>query len=645
MLRLGFVSAAALATAVLLSMPAWGQFQEPTKEELQMTSDPKAPGAKAVYLSLDDDQDNSTNTRIYYERIKILSEKGKELATQRFTHDPDTKFEVTGRTIHSDGTVIPLTEKAADLVEIKTKDLQINSLAFTLPSAEVGSILEFRVKFKFDRYAPFPTWMIEQAEFVHKAHYSLKMVNGGYFGVSYASRLGKDVKVLDDKKGNFTLDINDIAALPDDDWMPPLNTVKWKVSFFYTRFNTGKEYWDAAGKMWAEFVREFTNPTGTLKKAVEGMVAPGDTETVKAQKIYAAVMKLENTDFTREKTKIERKKEKIKDIHNAQDVWRDQSGNGDEIALLFVGLSRAAGLNVVPMKVVDRSRALFDEGFLNGAQMDDYIAVGQFDGKEVFLDPGERMCPFGVLHWKHSLATGFRVSDKTALIARTPSPNYKASTITRFADLNVDSSGALTGSVRVVMQGQEALYWRQVALENDEDEVKKRFNEWIGEFLPEGVQADFHHFLGMDEYETNLMANVTLSGNLGTATGKHFFLPGLFFQSKSKHPFVAQDKRTIPVDVHYARTEQDDVTYHLPAGYAMEGDSKPNSIYWPDHAKLTIAMSAGNGGVQVTRTLVYNYTILGPSEYGNLHDFYQKVAAADQQQITLAKTVAATGGN
>jgi hypothetical protein len=310
-----------------------------------------------------------------------------------------------------------------------------------------------------------------------------------------------------------------------------------------------------------------------------------------------------------------------------------------------VGLSRAAGLNVVPMKVVDRSRALFDEGLLSGAQLDDYIAVGQLDGKEVFLDPGERMCPFGTLHWKHALAMGLRVSDKTAIIARTPSPNYKASTITRFASLNVDSSGTLTGSVRVMMQGQEALYWRQIALENDEDEVKKRFNEWISEVLPEGVQADFHHFLGMDEYETNLMANVTLSGNLGTATGKHFFLPGLFFQSKSKHPFVAQDKRTIPVDVHYARTEQDDVTYHLPAGYAMEGDSKPNSIYWPDHAKLTIAMSAGNGGVQVTRTLVYNYTILGPSEYGNLHDFYQKVAAADQQQITLAKTVAATGGN
>lgn len=644
MLRLEVVSAAALATSVLLSIPAMGQFQEPTKEELQMTSDPKAPASKAVYLSLADDQDNSSSTRTYYERIKILSEKGKELATQRFTHDPGTKFEVEGRTIHADGTVIRMAEKPADLVEFKTKDVQINSLAFTLPSAEVGSILEFRVKFKYEGYAPFPTWMVEQAEFVHKAHYSLKVAQGGYFGVTYSARLGRDVKVLDDKKGNFTLDITNVAALPDEDWMPPLNTLKWRVSFFYTPFTSYKEYWDAAGKMWAEFARDFTKPTGTLKKAVAGMVAPGDTETVKARKIYAAVMKLENTDFTREKTKVERKKEKIKDIHNAQDVWRDQSGNGDEIALLYVGLSRAAGLNVVPMKVVDRSRALFDEGFLSGAQMDDYIAVAQLDGKEVFLDPGERMCPFGTLHWKHALATGFRMSDKAAMIAQTPSPTYKESTITRIADLKVESSGAMTGSVRVVMQGQESLYWRQIAIANDEDEVKKRFNEWMGGFLPEGVQADFDHFLGLDEYETNLVANVKVSGELGTATGKHFFLPGLFFEVKSKHPFVAQDKRTIPVDVHYARSERDDVTYHLPAGYAIEGDSKPNSIYWPDHAKLTIALSTGNGAVEVIRNLVYNYTVLGPTDYGTLHDFYQKVAAADQQQITLAKSVAATGG-
>ena len=292
---------------------------------------------------------------------------------------------------------------------------------------------------------------------------------------------------------------------------------------------------------------------------------------------------------------------------------------------------------------MDRSRALFDEGYLNIKQLDDYIAVAELDGKEVFLDPGQKMCPFGSLHWKNTLTKGFRLQDKSAAFAETPSLSYKASTITRVADLTVDGSGALQGTVRVVLQGQESLRWRQIALEEDEDEVKRRFNEQMAGFLPEGVRGDFDHFLGLTDYETNLMANVRVSGNVGTMTGKHLFLPGLFFEARSKHPFVAQDKRTMPVDMLYALTEPDDVSYHLPDGYALEVNPKPKTILWPDHAKLTITMKAGKGEIQVTRSLVYNFTILDPEEYGTLHDFYQKVASADQEQITLAKGAPARG--
>jgi hypothetical protein len=72
--------------------------------------------------------------------------------------------------------------------------------------------------------------------------------------------------------------------------------------------------------------------------------------------------------------------------------------------------------------------------------------------------------------------------------------------------------------------------------------------------FPDGVQADFDHFLGLDDYTSNLVGIVRVTGNIGTATGKRFFLPGLFFESRAKHPFVAQDKRATPVDVRYAET-------------------------------------------------------------------------------------------
>jgi hypothetical protein len=120
-------------------------------------------------------------------------------------------------------------------------------------------------------------------------------------------------------------------------------------------------------------------------------------------------------------------------------------------------------------------------------------------------------------------------------------------------------------------------------------------------------------------------------------------LPGLFFESRAKHPFVAQDKRSTPIDVHYPRMEEDDVTYHLPPGFTVESMPQDANTAWPEHALLNIHSSAEDGSVTVFRTLAYNFTLLDPKNYPNLHDFYQKVATADQQQLVLTRAPVAKG--
>jgi len=459
----------------------------------------------------------------------------------------------------------------------------------------------------------------------------------------YSTYVGSKAKVVQDKRDVFSLDIADVPPEPDDDWLPPLNTLRWRVEFYFTLFNTADAFWEDAEKNWATWVQDFTKPTGKIKDAVAGIVAANDTEDTKAEKIYAAVMKLENTAFTRQKSKAERKKEKLKDIHKAEDVWKQQAGSDDEIALLYVALARAAGLKVWPMRVVDRNRALLDKSYLSTYQMDDYIVVVELGGKKIYLDPGQKMCPYGSLHWKHTWASGFLLSEKGAVFDTTPGITFKASTLKRVADLNIDGEGDVKGTVRFVMTGPEALAWRQLALQNDEEEVKKEFNESMRPYLPEGVEPDFDHFLSLEDYSTNLIGIVNVSGNLGAATGKHLFLPGLFFESRANHPFVAEDKRTISVDVHYPLMEQDEVTYHLPPGFTMEGTPKDTLTPWPDHAVLKIHFSAGDGAVTAVRTLAYNFTLLDPNEYPNLHDFYLKVATADQQQLVLTRSPVAKG--
>ena len=632
------------------------QFQAPTKEELEMTSDPKAPGADAVYLYREERTDDSLHYHSDYVRIKVLTEKGKELATVRTPYE-HRNFKVTdiqGRTIHSDGTVIPLNTKPSDLTDVKTKDLQINTMVFTLPNVEVGSILEYRLQIRYeDDMVSSPTWEVQQKYYVHKAHYffqptpRLEYITNSHGDAANRLMYGvvgpKESKVISDASGRYTYDISDVPPFPNDDWMPPLNSIHWRVEFYYTAYSSGGEFWQKEGKRWAKETDHFANPSKGLKEAVSKIVSPADTDEQKARKLYEEVMKLENTDFTREKSSAERKAEKLKQIKDAEDVLNQKSGSSDNLALLFVALARAAGLHVYPMQVVNRNRALFDPNYLSLSQLDDYIAVVNINGKDVMLDPGEKMCPFGILHWKHSYAAGLRLTDSGPVAANTPANPYTASTANRVADLAIDPAGNVKGTTRFVLTGQDALHWRQIALTNDEAEVKKQFIESIRADLPDGVQADFGHFLGLDDYNSNLLVVVNVSGSLGTATGKHFFLPEQFFEAHAKHPFVAQDKRTTPIDVHYPRMETDTVTYHLPSEIAVEIPPQPGAISWPDHAILKVTAGAKGNDVTIGRAAAFNFTLLPAQEYSNLHDFYQKVAAADQQQLVLTRSLTAKG--
>jgi hypothetical protein len=288
--------------AVSFPVFAFAQFQPPTDEELKMTSDPKAPGANAVYLYREETTDDVIHFHTYYERIKVLTEKGKELATVRIPYEHG-QFKVNGikgRTIHADGTIVPLTAKPTDLVDVKNAAYQVNTMVFTLPSVEVGSILEYHLELNYDdNMVSSPTWRIQQPYFVHKAHYAFRTAKMGasryitngrgqvLSELAFAAVSIPVEKVAHDAAGNYSVDLTDIPPTPTEDWMPPLNAINQRIEFYYTYAHTGSEFWESEGKRWAKETGRFTNPNGQVKKTVEGIVVPSDSEEQKARKIVS----------------------------------------------------------------------------------------------------------------------------------------------------------------------------------------------------------------------------------------------------------------------------------------------------------------------------------------------------------------------
>jgi hypothetical protein len=112
-------------------------------------------------------------------------------------------------------------------------------------------------------------------------------------------------------------------------------------------------------------------------------------------------------------------------------------------------------------------------------------------------------------------------------------------------------------------------------------------------------------------------------------------LPGLFFETRAHVPFVHEDKRLEPVDMHYADRVTDDVTYHLPAGVAVEGAPQDASVSWQGHAMFVLKSNASSNQIEIVNSLARGFTFAKPEEYQDLRGFYQKVDAAEQSQLVL----------
>jgi hypothetical protein len=638
-----------LALVAVFALPAsmLGQFQKPTDEELKMTADPKYPGASAIYLNVVHLADNPHHFESFYARIKILSEKGASLGTVELPYVKDEAQRevagIQGRTIHPDGTIVPLVGKPSDLLVAKQGDAKLGRKVFNLPSIQVGSIIEYYYQLRYgDEWYLSPTWQVQRDYPVRKAHYMFTPFQGND-SLSLWSILPVGTTVNKDALGRFSLDMNDIPPAPDEEWMPPIANSLYRVEFYFRDSSDADAFWRTAGNNWSHLVDQFCDPSKSLRETVNGLLAPSDTELDKARKLYKAVQQLDNSDYSREKSDAERKSLKLKEVKRAEDVWTQKSGTSTEIALLYLSMLRAAGLSAYAMRVVDRDRGMFTLNYMNFSQLDDTFVILSTGGQEVLLDPGERMCPFQTVSWRHSSASGVRQVAGGSAVATSPAQAYTANAIQRVAEITLDPHGAFDADIRINLTGQEALYWRQKALKNDEAEVKKQFDSWIAGTVPEGVEAHIDHFNGLDDPDSNLAAVVKAHGTVGTATAKRLLLPALFFETRGSHPFAEQEKRLTPVDMHYGETISDDVTYRLPPGLEAEGTSEPVKVPWQGHAVLIIKSKADPGKLTVNRTLARAFTFASSTDYPALRDFYQRVAAADQQQLVLHATEAPKG--
>jgi hypothetical protein len=669
------VSKAAVSLAFLTALATpngWSQqWTAPTPEELSMTSIPEVPGAPAVYLFKEELADDAVHSQNFYFRIKILTEGGKDYANVElpFTSgESGLKVEsITGRTIHADGTIIPFTGKPYEKTVETMQDYKVKVKVFSLPAAEVGSILEYRYAMRSDDHIFYhPDWKIQTELFTRKAHYmwrptdqQLSVEDGKQVSstVAWTPLLPKGAEIKQTKlmatRGRdggsvqLDLDVHDIPPIPKEQFMPPMQSLSYKVLFYYTAYRSSQEFWNAEGKRWAKMQNKFAGPGPAASDAVKTLTAGATTQDQKLRKIYAAVMQIENTDFTRARSTAEERADGLKDIKSADDVWTRKRGNGDQITALFIGMARAAGMKAYAMGIANRGERFFLPAYLSMGQLDDDIAIVNVDGKEVYFDPGQRYCPYGRLSWVHSYSGGLRETDAGVELGNTPALVYTDDHVSRIADLKIDDEGVASGTIRMSYTGDSALAWRHRALRSDDTALRQELRVALEHMMPGGMEIKVKEIENLTDPEKELKVAYEVKGPIGSATGKRLLLAANLFEANSK-PKFPEATRDLAIDMRYPNITQDAVRFTLPASLAIESAPTATATEMKGAALFNTKVTMAGTSITLYRNITVGRTMFPADSYNDLRNFFGKVEAKDQETLVLTRegtAKSASGGN
>jgi len=615
-----------------------------SQDELKMTSVPEAPGAPAVILYRQVDRDDSAKTgnEQDYVRIKILTEEGRKYADVEIPYfrEQGNIVALRARTIRPDGSIAMFEGKAYDKTIAKARNVKYLAKTFTLPDVQVGSIIEYRyTEDMVENYVYNSHWILSDELFTKQAKFSLRPNKD--FALRWSWPIGLPPGVQPPKQEPSTklvrMDASNIPAFQIEDYMPPANELKYRVTFEYSESTAESDpakFWKQEGKTLNSQVESFLGKKKELEQAASQMVSPSDAPEVKAQKIYARVQQLRNTSFAVEKTNQEQKREQAKAIKTAADLLRAGGGDGRDITWTYLGLVRAAGIEAYPVWVSSRDVYFFNAKAMSINELNANVVLVKLNGKDVYCDPGTAFAPFGLLPWNETGTIGLRLDKDGGAFVQTGLPESADSVVERKADLKMSEDGTLSGKVTMTFSGLEALRRRIEERNEDEAERKQYMEDQLREFVPVGIEVELTNKPDWNNSSPTLTAEYNLKvPGWATAAGHRALVPVGIFSATEKQLFTHRD-RVHPIYFQFPCQRKDDVTIELPLSWKVT-TIPPSKLQDSKAVVYDLKITNENGVLHMTRLLRNDLLVIEQKQYPSLQGFFQIVRTGDEQAIVV----------
>ncbi len=607
-----------------------------------------------------DDRGQLVLFRSHYVRVKVFTERGRESQSTVDLHQVGKGQirDLKARTIKRDGTIIPLEkDQVFEREVLRASGLRIRKHSFSLPSVEVGDIIEYQwTQYHDNELADYLELEVERDLPTWKLIYQVKPIDWGKYGLRY---IMKNRAFQCDAKpwtrfgaGLYQTVYENIPAFKEEAWAPSDAQLRaWLLIYYEEPENpTPAKFWkDYGKKLYGEYKRD-TKVDGKVKTLAQQLIAgkQDDSERLGAiatycktqiKNIYHPLFGISTADLA-----------KFKAATKPSQTIERGLGTGGDINQLFVALAEASGFDARIARMVGRDRYFFDPSFTSAYFMQrDSVAVN-VAGEWKFFDLANPFIEDGMLAWQEEGVQALIGDPDEPKFVQTPISPASRTRKKRSGRFELLEDGTLKGTFEVVLTGHEGA-GRKYALarkteaeweEEIKDLIKARFD------LAEVSEVKVLNVKDVAKPFTYRCA-ISIPG-YAQRTGRRIFIAPSFFERNSQ-PLFRTSERRFPIAFNHGWSEVDSVRILLPAGYDLDNADAPNPIAMgkvgSQMTKISVEMDGGRKSLVVERTLTFGDggALLFPVEaYPSLKRVFELISKNDDHVITLKAAGASSGG-
>jgi len=590
---------------------------------------------------------------IYREAYKILRPNAREsLSRVMVWFDNETKLTyLKGWSITASGQEYAVKEK--DAVEMNAAysefvtDAKIKVLM--IPGGEVGSVIGYEYQQRRRPSVYEDVWAFQRDLPVRTSRYTLRLPAGWEVETHWSNH--DEIKPAQ-SGGDSTWEAKDIAAVEEEDYMPPHRAVagRMQLHFFGPGHSNSANDWKRVGDWYGELVRDRRDSSPELKKQVADLTSDSKTTMDKVAVLAQWVQK--NIRYVAVEVGIGGFQP-----HAASEVYRQRFGDCKDKVTLLSAMLKEIGVNSDYLlihtvrgfvRADSPSAVTFNHVVLAielppGTSTDGLLSTFVDSHKRTLLifDPTDDMTPFGYLpaelQQTHALLVG---ANGTELI-ETPLLAPKTNSLTRSGKLKLQPDGSLAGEIEELRSGALGSEFRAQLLRAQESDRAKTIESLLGNNIA-SYQLTKAQVGSMRDVREPLFVRYNFTApDYAKKSGNLMLLRPRVLGQKN-WSIMEGNKRLYPVEYDEVSVQSDSFEIELPPGY--EVDELPDPVdtvfdFGEYHSKV---VESGNV-LKYTRQFTIKQVIVPTNRLDDLKKFYRQIASDEKNAAVLRPKAGASG--